>query len=300
MEQEWVCIYCKNPNPYNARYCSHCNAKIPNLRQSFLAEAEEEDKKDEEEKTSEQEELFPIPRPGDMTGPLYNLAAMVSSKEISLGQFGDALRTSLDNLESAFDEIYSDVESIDTEVADYRSEVVALLENVNFMFNKGLEEMLLFEEDSDASHLRFGKILVQRAEMEYIQVLEMLMRDASMNPFEGAPNVVGDLARRYFDGEINQEAFKEQVGEFEKVAMESFENSRKMIDEAFKLAKNFEGTGEEDISRAIDKLTDAGNELSKIIINLHTQDEIKGAFVEILDENVDEKTLQALSKTAES
>ena len=299
MQKQWVCIYCKSPNPYNARYCSSCNARIPDLKQSFLSEMKEYEKEKEGEAQEKEEEAFPIPHPGEMVGPLFELSDLVMSGEITSEQFVNSVGTSLENIAPAFESIYEGIEETGEDAEDYKETVISLIENVQFMFEKGLEEMMFYGEDKNPDHIRFGRTLAQRAELEYIQVLEMLRYDASINPFEGAPNVLGDLARRFYEGQIVLPAFMEEVNEFEKTAMNTLEVSKKLLTKGFQIAKKFDGVSQEVIEEAIAKITIAGDELSKLIVNLHTQEEIKGAMVEILDEESDPEIFEQLSEDME-
>lgn len=298
MDKEWTCIYCGHSNTLGARYCSKCNARIPDMKE-FLTPQDETGDPDKETQPVEEpeEELFPIPQPGDMVGPLFRLSNAAMAGEVTPQDLGGKLRTSLENLDGAFDIIFSEIESIQTDVEDYREQVLALLENVHFMFEKGLEEMLLFVEDNDTAHLRFGRILAQRAELEYIQILEMLQIDANAptNPFRGAPNVVGNLADQFYQGNITLEELKKDLDEFEKVANVYFERGTKFLKEGFDLARKFDGSNEEVMAAAIDRLTEAGDEISKAIINLHTQEEIKGEIVELIEANEGAEFLEKLA-----
>ena len=282
MQQGWVCIYCKHPNPYNARYCASCNARIPDLKQSFLAGIKEETAEGDSEK--QDEAPFPIPKPGDMTGSLFELTEMVLSGEISPVEFSCEIRLSMTNIGSVFDSLCGEIETLAGDMADYADTVVSLLENVQFMLEKALEEMLLFAEDQDDSHLRFGKVLAQRAELEYIQILEMLKYDSSINPFEGAPNVLGNMARRYFEGELGLTAIRDELKEYEESTMSSLKDCKTALTEGFALAGKFDGNNREIITAAIDRLTEAADGLSKLIVNLHSQEEIGDCVVEMMEE----------------
>lgn len=303
MEQQWVCIYCKNPIPYNSRYCSYCNAKVPDLKQSFLMEMAEKERKEEEEEEQEiaEEEPFLIPRPGDMVGGLFQLTDQVLNDEITTGEFEQRIGMAMSNTNSIFESIYEGLEDIQTDLDDYREQVLSLLENVHFMFMKGLEEIRFFTDDTDPSHIRFGRVLTQRAELEYIQIMEMLKYDctATINPFEGSPNVIGNLGKRYYKGEINLSALKEEVDRFEKVTQENKKKGEKLVEEGFKLARDFDGKDESKLEKAIDKLKEGADEFSKLIINLHTQEEIKGSMVEILEKEKGEEFIEQLTKKDE-
>lgn len=282
MQQGWVCIYCKHPNPYNARYCASCNARIPDLKQSFLAGMKEESAEGGEVKG--EDEPFPIPKPGDMTGALFELAEMALSGEISPVEFACEIRLSITNIGSVFDSMCGEIEGLAGDMADYADTVVSLLENVQFMLEKALEEMLLFSGDRDESHIRFGRVLAQRAELEYIQILEMLKYDSSINPYEGAPNVLGNLAGRYFEGEMGLTTLQDELKDYEESAMASLYSCKGMLTEGFALAGKFDGNNREVMTAAIDKLTEAADELSKLIVNLHSREEIGECVVEMMEE----------------
>ncbi len=282
MQQGWVCIYCKHPNPYNARYCASCNARIPDLKQSFLAGIKEETV--EGDSVKQDEAPFPVPKPGDMTGALFELTEMVLSGEMSPVEFSCEIRLSMTNIGSVFDSLCGEIESLAGDMADYADTVVSLLENVQFMLEKALEEMLMFADDQDDSHIRFGRVLAQRAELEYIQILEMLKYDSSINPFEGAPNVLGNLARRYFEGELGLTTFQDELKEYEESTMASLYNCKTTLTEGFALAGKFDGNNREILTIAIDRLTEAADGLSKLIVNLHSKEEIGDCVVEIIEQ----------------
>lgn len=294
MEKEWICIYCNQANKSNAKYCIKCNAKIPEVLTSLSSEGIGEDQEGEVANLPEEEQQsFPIPAPGDIIGPMLEFCEQAIKGEISATEFGERIRTALDKITPVFDTIYDSLESIETDVDDYRDKVMSLLENVHFMFVKGFEEMALFEEDQDTSHIIFGRNLAQRAELEFIQVMEMIKHDAkaTMNPFEGAPNVLGNLAEKYYNGEISLDDFQEQVKLFRETTNNYFREGKRLLDEGFELAAKFDGKNETVIEEAINKLEMAGDEISKAIINLHTQEEIKASVAQILEQNVEKEII---------
>lgn len=297
MTREWTCLYCSGSNPYHARFCVHCNAKLPDIKFSasiHTGEADDEQAGEPETQPEVQETALEIPKPGSLVGSLFSLCNSVLNEEISPSEFGERIRRALESVDSIFGSIYEGIGSTDTQAEEYKEQVLTLLENVQFMFVKALEEILLFEDDQAPYHIRYGRMLAQRAELEYIQIVEMLVYDASgsYNPFEGAPFVLGNLAEEFYCGELSLDEFKQQLKDLEKVTNGYFEKGSSLVKEGFALADRFDGNNGEILQTAIDKLAEAGDEISKAIINLHTQEEIKGTMNQILENTPTEATFE--------
>ncbi len=284
----WTCVYCGHPNPYNARFCVNCNARIPDLRQKFIQEQD----KEEPVSVSKNAE-FKAPKPGDIVGGLFELSDKALSGEISPAEFGDTIMFMSENIQAAFDTIFSELEQIPEDVGDYASNVREIVEEVQFMLTKGLEEMYLFSQDQDPSHIRFGRMIAQRAELDYIGVMEMVNADAHANPFEGESNVLGRMASLVMRGEMDSNTFCENVSTLENTVLGYIDKSKKILKDAFKKAKEFDGSNEEVLTKAIDQTKEATEVLSKAILNLYDPEEVRSALestiANVLDEMEEEE-----------
>lgn len=305
MSEQWTCVYCGHPNPYNARYCISCNARIPDLWQKFIqerAKTEESEQPDSSAPGGEPEptpEEIVVPRPGDMVGDLFKLADAALSGDIPPADFADFITEVSANLQAAFETLFSQLADIPVDVPDYSEHLKSLLVDVQFMFNKGLEEFFHFSETKDPAHIHFGKVLAQRAELEYIQILEMLRIDATANPFTGETDVVGKLASSLVSGELNQEDFKESLAELEKELLEYIEKGEKSLKVGLEKARQFDGTNMEIMDEAMSELQEAEEQLSKAIINLYSPEEIRRAVEEIVENTVEEMNLKIIEKEEE-
>jgi hypothetical protein len=287
MTTEWTCIYCGKHNPFQARFCINCSAKIPDLKYSTSTKEkktadESEEKPDQTEKKYDK---LDVPDPGSLVGSLFVLCESVLNDQITPSEFGSRIRKAIESIDPVFGAIYDGISTTETDGEEYRDQVLTLLENVQFMFVKALEELLLFEKDQAPYHIRFGRMLAQRAEMEYIQIIEMLVYDAKAdcNPFEGAPFVLGNLAEDFYIGRLSLQGFKEKLTAFEKTTNNYLKRGNQLLKNGFALAAKFDGTDGEILQAAIDKLAEAGDEISKAIINLHTRKEIEGSIKQIAE-----------------
>lgn len=286
MTKEWICVYCGSPNPHHTRFCTSCNARIPDWRQRFIGE-EEEKPEEETAGVAAEEGPFPIPRPGDMVGGLFRITDEALSGKIPPEEFKERIATITDNVNVAFDGILTGINQIPVEDEEYRSFVRELLENVAFMLNVSLDEIGQYAENEDYSHIRFGRMLAQRAELEYIQIMEMLKSDASSNPFANEPNVLGNLASRIVEGKIGIEEFREKTVNLEKIIFEQIQKAENLIKEGLEKARKYDGTNDSVVFKAINDLSAAGELLSRAVVNLYNPEEVKQAVKEIVEETVE-------------
>ena len=137
------------------------------------------------------------------------------------------------------------------------------------MLNVSIQEMMLYSTDGDSSHLLFGRMLAQRAELEYIQILEKLAADAATNPFTGEFNIVGRLAADVISGLMDIEQFHPKLKGYEKHLNDQVEKARGHISLGFNTAVKYDGTNDELLFKGLAEFRQAENLLSQTLVNLH-------------------------------
>ncbi|MCE1245371.1 MAG: hypothetical protein LWY06_01870 [Firmicutes bacterium] len=288
MTSDWTCLYCGGQNPIYGRFCTTCSAKKPEFKYTTKISADNDSQEISGSALNALRKYsLEIPKPGSLVGSLFALCNNVLNEEISIFEFGESVSQAIESVDSIFGAIYDGIGSTDTQAEEYKEQLLTLLENVQFMFVKALEEIFLYSQDQAPYHIRYGRMLAQRAELEYIQIVEMLVSDASgnYNPFEGAPFVLGTLAEEFYEGKLTLDEFKEQLSDFKNATYTYLEKGRSLAREGFALAEAFDGDNGDTMQAAIDKLSEAGDEISKAIINLHTKNEIKKTIKKIPENN---------------
>lgn len=285
------CMYCGVPNYQNTKFCISCNARFPDCLGKFALDKNDDSREPQSENKYEKETIH-IPKPGDIVSGLFFLTDLAASRQITPLAFTDKINSIADNVNAIFPSIYEGIEEIATEVVDYRNSVVELIEFVQFMFKLSFQELALFGIDSNITHLCFGRMLAQRAELEYIQIMEKLRSDASLNPFSGQPDVLGALAFQVAEGKTGIQQFREKISDLERLICSQIKNAHECISQGIRQAKEYDGTNDEAIIRASEKLAIASDLLSRTILNLIKPEEIKKSVDELILNTIQDLKVQ--------
>jgi hypothetical protein len=136
-----ICVKCGHQNSELANFCEQCNAKLPRLVAEPAEPAEQ-------------------PPVQDRLRQLEEAARKVLSEEWSREQFAEYVEnvlTVLQEKERAIREIEIPSEAME----DFREELEVGFVGIS-LYNQGLERMLGYVEDGDASHLDEGLDLVRQ------------------------------------------------------------------------------------------------------------------------------------------
>ncbi len=208
--------------------------------------------------------------------------------------FGERIAPLSGKIDEAFTTISAGLEEIHAESDDYRNFLLELLGNVHYMFNLSFHELALFTGDGDQAHLRRGRMLAQRAEVEYIDIMKMLRADSTLNPFAGEPNVLGSLASLIIEGKLGREGYLEKLQELENLLGRQIEKAGSLVKEGLGKARKYEGTDETFLQAAMQDLSIAADLLARAVLNLHNPDEVK----KVVDEMV-KKTIETVQGKTE-
>jgi len=142
------------------------------------------------------------------------------------------------------------------------------------LFESGLAELLQFVEAGDDFHLRFGWLLLEKGENEYVEILKTLKRDSANRAFEGADNVLGRLYESLLDQVLTESEYQADLERFETVSRETLKEIDALISQSVNLAKK---TDEMSFAEASVKLQEASDKMGNLLLNLHAVEAIETA-----------------------
>lgn len=292
MKKEWICCYCGQTNPGMIKFCPGCTSKRPEPDEQCPGGGQEEN---EAESPAGQEgtDFVKVPRQGEIVGGLFRLSDQASNGEIGPHAFKQKIASLSGDIQDIFHTICSELGGIDTDADEYRDFTLDLMHNVQYMFDLSLKELALFPEDGDNAHLRYGRMLAQRAELEYIDIMKMLRADAALNPFSGVPNVLGGLGSLIMEGKLGREDYLARLQDLENLLDRQIQNALKLVKEGMARARKFDGTDDGILHEAIRTLSTAGDLLARAVINLHNPEEVKKSVEEMVRKTVE--TMEARS-----
>lgn len=258
----WSCVKCGHPNPNSEQHCQKCGARLPFRPPTETAVPEEAT------------ETFRVPVRGELTALLYQGIEQLRGGSLLLEEFQQRIETALETVPSVFSAILDEVQESSEELTAYGDGVCVSLLDCQALFESGLNELLHFTEDQDDFHLRFGWLLLEKAETEYVQILKTLQRDAQGRPFDGADNVVGRLYADLLRGTLNDENYQAELRRFEEVSLDRLEDVGTLLSKGVALASKKETHGLQD---AMELLQEASDKLGKVLLNLYAVEEIETA-----------------------
>ncbi len=156
----WTCPRCAAANPGDERTCHHCNARLPFAPPTEVAEPEE---------------AVTIPRRGEITAHLR--AGLEEHRAGALAT--DVLAGRLIKASAAVPQVFTDLcEQLATDEEGYLESVRARLGDCQALFESGLAQMLDGLSNGEDFPVRFGWLLVEKGEDEYLRLLETLVSDS--------------------------------------------------------------------------------------------------------------------------
>lgn len=297
MIREMHCVYCGSANPRHSRFCASCRARFPDWPgqlQSYDDDADDETGKNDDESGADpdveirqQNEPISVPRHGEIVGGLFRFTEEVLDGRITAGEFSERLERMEDAVSSAFSSVFSDLGQLTSEVDDYTGFISDLLRYVQFTLRLSFREMSIFRDDGDPDHLRFGRMLAQRAELEYIRIMEMLRSDSRADPFSGQPFVVGNMASGVIEGTLDIREFHERLEKLETLLKRQIEKSGELIRKGFREAERYDGKDDDIIVNSIRDFATAGDLLARMVLNLTNPDEVKSAMKGLIEETLE-------------
>ncbi|MFP4498243.1 MAG: hypothetical protein ACLFQV_08525 [Vulcanimicrobiota bacterium] len=281
------CSYCgKVLKDSDGGICPACMSKSKTFKNKLVMidtkELRENASSDEAE-IGVEEQPFPIPRRGEIISGLIPITDKIASGEIPPEEVPEIIGSIEENLSKAFAMIFSELEEVPVEVEDYEKIVAARLGDIEYLFHMGLNEIMLFSGSKDEGHLRYGVMLCEMGEEKYIELVKQINKDATGSPFMGDANIPENMAREFKMGILSETQFKEEVAKFKKATLDNIDSSRKELLEAFKKMEAYNGEDDKLIHEALNRFLQAQEQLSGIILNLHSPEELELAAEEFFE-----------------
>lgn len=254
----WSCLKCGHDNSPSDRQCAECGAK--RLFETSTVSAE----------NSERSERFRVPRRGELTLLLHQGVEAVRAGHIELDEFRERMEMAAENVPQVFAVIIEDVLDASEEVSEYGDGVATSLSDSQALFESGLAEFLLYCKDREDFHLRFGWLLIEKGEEEYVRIMETLNRDASEKAFAGADNVVGRLYQALQLGVLTEDEYRGDLLRFEATSHETLEEVGALISEGVELAAE---QNDQAMTKAASKFEEAASVMGSLVLNLYAVEE---------------------------
>lgn len=248
-------MQCSTANDDRLRHCGQCGAVLP-FSPPTGAEVEESPR-------------FEVPRRGEMTAGLKHGLDGLRAGSLTLEEFLEKINRAIENVPIVFATILESLEEPDEDLSDYIEGVKTSLTDCQTMFLSGLDEMSRYSEDEDPFHLRFGWLLVEKGEQEYVQIIEALNNDADGESLLGTQDLLGRLAGRLAAGEIQKEQYLEYLEQFEDSARQCLDRAQRLIEAGVDAARQFDGEDETPFQRASEQAAQAADELGALVLNLY-------------------------------
>lgn len=252
----WSCVQCSTENDNDKRFCGNCGAKLPFLPPSSEVEVEKR-------------EQFRVPREGELTATLRHGLDNLLAGHLAPAEFCERLHRAQENVPLVFQSLLQDLQEAAAEVPQYGEGVETSLLDCQALFLSGLDEMARFGSTNDPFHLRFGWLLVEKGEEEYLRIARALKKDAQGDQFSGGRDILGHLAHRFQMGEISSQEYVSTLNEFADSAEERLARARELLQDGVEAALSFEAEGEECLEEANQCTQRAADELGGLILNLY-------------------------------
>ncbi len=250
----WTCPHCSAVNSESDRHCLECNARLPFELPSELEEPQAE-------------EPFAVPRRGELTAALRQGLAEFRAGELPAPEVIDRLRRALINVPAVFTTMTGKLGELVT-AESYAQEVLISLGDSQALFEAGLAEMLQGVESNDDAPLRFGWLLVEKGEEEYIRILETLRRDARGGAFTGQPDALARLFDAHERGELDAGGLRQALDQLEQHLARVVEESLGEIRQGLQQARSFDGADLRPVEQARQTLRQAAQGLAEALLSV--------------------------------
>lgn len=249
----WTCPHCSAVNSESDRHCLGCNARLP-----FELPSELQD--------PPANEPFMVPRRGELTAALRQGLADFRAGSLPGRELNERLRRALTNVPAVFAAMAEKLGDLQGE--SYGQEVLVSLGDSQALFEAGLAEMLQGVDSNDDAPLRFGWLLVEKGEEEYIRILETLRRDAGGGPFSAQPDALARLFDARERGELDAEGLRQALDELEQHLAQVVEESLGEIRQGLQQARSFDGSDPRPVEQARQTLRQAAQGLAEALLSV--------------------------------
>lgn len=286
MSRARTCVYCGVSLVSDARFCHGCNARLVSWSDPSPEDHPSEVEPAVEETSAAPSDRLVPPQPGDLVGGLFRLTERVLARQVSAADFCVRIDALAEILETSFSDVKRGLMEIPGDVATYRTSLVSHLELTRFLFLTSLQELRLFGDDGNGRHLILGRLLAQRAELEYIQLLARIASDASADPYVGEAGVLGQLARALVEGRMTAVEYSNRLDALETTVAKQMEAAQQALASGFEGARRYDGAALEGLGPALDDFARARDLLAGVVLNLADPEEVQRSVVTLVRETV--------------
>lgn len=272
-----LCPYCSSELSSYSKFCHVCNAKIPS---EFFHTAVSCDELTQE--------TVHIPVPGEFVGGICKAADLVMKGEIDAAKVRQGLANIKEQVRSIFGNVVNELATVSEEAEEYGVYLQNSIFNIEKMFVTGLSEMEAFFHTNDAGNLTFGKFLLQRAELEYIDFLKSVKTESEVSCFSDGATILESMAANFQKGILSKEAFAEEIGKLELDVNYKLTNANNLLTECFAETKTYDGIDDAKILNSTAKLKAAIEFISGVILKLYNPEETKKWIENAVRETVEE------------
>lgn len=242
----WTCLQCSATNPDSEAACRRCGAE--KLQEPAAPDSP-----------------FTVPRRGELTAGLRQGLEGLRSGELKPEEMAERLRRATQNVPLVFEAVIGQLPGGSDE---YSHGVIVSLEDCQALFETGIGDMLRGLEVGDPFPLRFGWLLVEKGEEEYIRILQALRRDASGGPFAGLPDALSQLVDAHQRGELDADQLRSSLDALEDHLSSILETSWDDIRQGIDRARSAGGEDVEALAEARNRLRLAAERLAEALLSL--------------------------------
>ncbi len=214
--------------------------------------------------------LFSIPRPGDLTADLFQAIQRLDT-EADREALRERLLWAAQQIPRVFAGARDVLEQLETSSIDYREGIEQALNDAQQLFENGIEEMLSYADHQDRFHLRYGRLLLEKGEQEYLAVLEAFEQDERALAYLDRRDYLGQLAYEYEQGSIAREDFLRSLEGFERHLQGELEQASLSLKEALELGREFSEGDHSRLRRAQKSLRAVTRLLGKVLVSLTSE-----------------------------
>ena len=207
---------------------------------------------------------FHAPRRSEISEPLMQLAQQTLDGELSHDDFQLALESAFSSVETTFDDILIELEpneDNDPDLIEYQWGLSDAVADVATLFQMGLREMAEWKPDENLAPLRVGRLLLEKAESEYLAIQRILERESLFADKKERqrqrklwPELI-QIADKVLSEESKLEDFVRAVSRVESSVCVHLEKTiTEDMQTAFYLARKFDGNDKKVIELAEQKI----------------------------------------------
>lgn len=219
----------------------------------------------EEEKTVfESPERFLVPRRGELTAALRQGLEDHRAGTLSAEEMAERLRRAGVNVPEVFAGLAEQLNAPD----EYAQSVLLSLNDCQALFEAGLSDILQGVTARDDFPIRFGWLLLEKGEEEYLSILGRLQHDAAGGALAIRPDALSQLVAARERGDLDAAGLATALDSLEQELSQSLEESRLEIREGLARARSYDGLDATPVEQARGSLRRAAERLARALLSV--------------------------------